>query len=281
MIGSDAKRRHVSSGHKVSVVNELREMQNLGIVRKADDSSSSTNKQQPLNIAGVRKKVVYIGKSGKEIATRREGSRVAVKYEYAPMRAGMAAEISEQDYYKMLFANGMPSPEVLHTFSSHQSGATHFARALLKTKSEFAIVTKSSDDGRLIFARVQDRFHRCENGKELSDPERCFLGSTWSRWNSNGSGEERAHIADARYLRETMYYDVLAPRADWSGAENLTRVLISTYYSDEAVREGKTPESRRFILYELDSRELASLKSGTSFDWATRIVQDAEEIMCS
>lgn len=277
VVGSCVK--HETNGHSVVELKTADDLRANGIIRDPNVPTSSINKAEPLNINGVRKYLTFIGKSGKEIQTRRDGSYIAVKYEYADDSSGKATPISEQEYYKLLFSEALPSPSVLHTLNNRQDGSRSLLQTLLVTRQRFAIVTNDPDNAdNLLF--VQDSDYGID-GRELVAPYDNFRTSVRYRANkTNASESQRIHLYKMSGLEDIIYYDVLAPRAREDGIKCLTRVLITAAIKKEHAIKG-LEESRQFVLYELSLKEVSELNLGTSLGWATGIVQDARSILCS
>jgi len=281
--GSGAVSKHRANKHSVASLDSLGELRMYGIARDPEAQTSSINTAEKMSIAGLRKRIVFIGKSGKQVRTRREGSRVDVKYEYVDEYSGVAMELTEQDYFKVLFSDGIPSVDLLHTFNNKQYGSDHFESMLLTTKTKFALVTLDPDDANnLIFAQDYSYGSR---GNELSEPYAQFYASSYSynKYKCNIDTDKQRRLYEL-YLcnsEEVIYYDLLAPRATNGGAPYLTRVLITVHHSEEAIKKYSLDETKQFVLYEIDEDESNILHSRSSYDWATNIVQDARSILCS
>ena len=271
--------KHTNNGHSVVELKTADDLRLNGIVRDPNVPTSSINKAEPLNINGVRKYLTFIGKSGREIQTRRDGSSIVVRYEYVDDSSGAAMSVSEQEYYKLLFSEALPSPSVLHTLNNRQFGSRSLLQTLLITRQRFAIVTNDPDDAdNLLF--VQDSDYGID-GRELVAPYDNFRTSVRYRpLKTNASESQRARLFKMSGYEDIIYYDVLAPREREDGIRCLTRVLITAVIKKEHAINGYE-ESRQFVLYELSRKELSELNSGTSLGWATSIVQDARSILCS
>lgn len=279
MAGGFAVGRHRANKHSVVCLNSLEELRTYGLARDPKVQTSSTNNAEPMNIAGIRKYIVFIGKSGKQVQTRREGSRVVVKYEYVDESSGVATELSEQEYFKVLFSNGIPSIDILHTFNSNQKGSNYFESMILNTRTNFALVTVDPDDtNSLIF--TQD-YSSGSRGNELRRPYAQFLTGSYNVYKCNADRDKQKRLYELSGSEEVIYYDLLAPRATDGGVPYLTRVLITVHHSEDAIKSYSLDETKQFVLYELNEDEANILYSRSSYDWATNIVQDARSILCS
>ena len=279
MAGGFAVSRHRANKHSVASLSSLEELRRYGLARDPKVQTSSTNNVEPMNIAGIRKHLVYIGKSGKQVQTRREGSRVAVKYEYVDECSGVATELSEQEYFKVLFSDGIPSVDILHTFNNRQNGAFHLESVILNTRTKFALVTVDPDDAdNLIF--TQD-YSYGSRGNELRRPYSQFYVGSYNMYKYNADESKQKRLYELSGSEKVIYYDLLAPRAANGGAPYLTRVLITVHHSEEAIKSHSLDETKQFVLYELNEDEANILYSRSSYDWATNIVQDARSILCS
>ena len=282
MAGRFAVSRHRANKHSVASLSSLEELRRYGLARDPKVQTSSTNNAEPMNIAGIRKYLVYIGKSGKQVQTRREGSRVAVKYEYVDEWSGVTTELSEQEYFKVLFSNGIPSIDILHTFNSNQKGSNYFESMILNTRTNIALVTVDPDDAdNLIF--TQD-YSYGSRGNELRRPySQFYVGSrgSYTNYKYNADESKQKRLYELSGSEEINYYDLLAPRAVNGGAPYLTRVLITVHHSEDAIKNHSLDETKQFVLYEIGEDEAEALYSRSSYDWASNIVQDARSILCS
>jgi len=263
--------KHRSAGHHVDVIEQVEELRKFGIMRDPNNNTSSTNGAQDLSINCVRKLCVYIGKSGKEISTRRDGSYVQIQYEHLDDITGVATKITEQEYYKLLFSNGIPDVNVMHTCNNMQDGVRGFLKNIHASRFRTAMVTTDpSDDSRLIF--MQECNYPVDYD-ELMNPYGVFITYVSNDFRTNVDRDTRLLLSRCAHEQEIIYYDVLEPRSEY-----LTRVLITAHNNERAAElDGKI---RRFIMYELSDAEAEALDSRTSFDWATNIVQDARSILC-
>lgn len=275
--GEYAKKLHRDNGHTVTDVSDGIP---FGVTRDPSACTSSTNSPVKISVENIYKVPIYIGKSGHEIATRREGSYVSVKYVHIAPVSGVQTPVSEQEYYKLLFENGIPPEEKLHTFSSKARNCSNFARFILRSKQKHAITTKDpSDDSAILFAQ---KYLYDADSAALWSGEEHFSMYLRQENQTNASGEQRKYFSALRYSAKILYYDLLSPREDSHGIKRLTRVLMTCEYRDDLVDNKVAPKSRRFVLYELDENEEAQqLEYSTSPDWAARIVQDARSILCS
>lgn len=281
--GRGATVNHSANGHSLTPVNDVGDRERFGVIRTENNSTSSANGPTPMSINNVAKRIAYIGKSGREVVSRREGSYISVKYIHIDEFSGARVDLTEQDYYKLLFSGGIPPAEYLHTFNSSQYNARRFInRMLISRNDSYAIVANGANKrGRLLFYPSSGAYYGYTEGDELSNPEGFFYKRKPYASTTNANEAEREYISNAMNHREIIYYDLLAPRADLRGEKYLTRVMLTVHYTEDAVSREIAPESRQFILYELDESEILKLKEGTSFDWPARIVQDAREVMCS
>lgn len=273
--------KHRDEGHTVRDISDMENRITLGIARDPNATTSSTNEASKMSINGVRKSAIFIGKSGKEVKSRRELSRVAVKYDHIDVESGTATDISEQDFYRLLLANGLPDPSLFHTCSKSQSGAGYFLRRLITSASNnnrFAHVTADIDDkSKMMF--TQDNGY----GGDISDlarPYASFFSHSYNPYRTNATEEQRKHMYVLDGHEKEIYYDLLAPREDKDGVPYLTRILITVVHGNDIISEYKLDDTRQFILYELSRDEIIALDSRTSFDWASSIVQDARSILC-
>lgn len=279
MAGGFAVSRHRANKHSVASLSSLEELRRYGLARDPEVRTSSANNAEPMNIAGIRKYIVYIGKSGKQVQTRREGSRVAVRYEYVDEYSGAATELAEREYFKALFSGGVPSIDILHTFNNRQNGAFHLESAILYTRTKFALVTVDPDDAdNLIF--TQD-YNYGARGNELSKPYSQFYTGSYNIYKCNAGESKQRRLCELNGSEEINYYDLLAPRAVNGGAPYLTRVLITVHHSEDAIKNHSLDETKQFVLYEISEDEAEALHSRSSYDWASNIVQDARSILCS
>lgn len=276
--GEYAKKLHHENGHIVAYVSDGIP---FGIARDPNANASSTNSPVKMSAENIYKVPIYIGKSGREIATRREGSYVSVKYVHITPVSGVQTPVSEQEYYKLLFENGIPPEEKLHTFSSKARNCSNFARFILRSKQKHAITTKDpSDDSAILFA--QKYLYDTTDNAALWSGDEHFSMYLRQKNQTNASDEQRKYFSGLRNGAKTLYYDLLSPREDSHGVKRLTRVLMTCEYRDDLVDNKVAPKSRRFVLYELDENEEAQqLEYSTSPDWAARIVQDARSMLCS
>lgn len=277
--GAGAIVKHQTKNHSLKDLVSNEDLRKYGIMRDPSAPTSSTNTADEITIAGVIKRVAYIGKSGKEITTRREGSHIAIRYEHLDDITGVSTKLTEQEYYKLLFAGGIPSTDVLHTFNNKQRGADDIASAILNTKTRIACVTTDpQDESNLLFSQY---YWYGVHGDELAHPYRQFTGNGFARFRSNVDRDkvEFFNFLDGREV--VIYYDLLTPRDDGSKPPYLTRVLITVLHEAccEEALNGKN--TKQLILYELNASESSAVYSSTSLDWASAIVQDARSILCS
>lgn len=281
--GDYGARAHRDARHSLTSLTSIDDLRKYGISRDPDNATSSTNKAGLINIGGVRKSVAYIGKSGKEVKVRREGSYVAVTYRHVDSNSGVSASLSEQDYYKLLFANGIPSADVLHTFNSKQNGSAAFQKRILSNSNPVVLVTTHSDNPSALQFALSSEYGI--NGYELANPY-AFLGrNNHSLYTHNVTEEQAKYFRLLHNQESVIYYDILAPRAlDSAEPAYLTRVLMTIMHNDYAVEKLKAQRTRKLMLYEMSKAELSEIYTtytSTSFDWASRIVQDARDILCS
>lgn len=88
---------------------DMNRLSEYGLDRKAGVAESV----MALSPMHLTKRIAIIGKSGKELASRRSGSRLELRFGYNGKT--LRCELTPQEYYAVLLKDGMPPEKTLHT----------------------------------------------------------------------------------------------------------------------------------------------------------------------
>lgn len=114
----------------------------LSVETASLENSTTLDNPSPLYL---KRKIIFMGVSGREVSERRPGSVVDVAYSYQTIDGEMP--ISKETYFKIAFSNGVPHPKFYHTLALPCDGRPS-DRALRNSQRLYSAVL----DGRGVYS---------------------------------------------------------------------------------------------------------------------------------
>lgn len=213
-------------------------------------SFKTTSEGVEADPAYLTKRVVYIGKNGKEIATRRNGSRVEIQYGYNNPITHENIVLTPLQFYQILSKAGDVDPARLRTCSSKASdgimqyGKIRSMLAQLQARSSYVVA---------LYYDKQLMLFPFSNGKMFSHylehPVRVCVGQ---RHHHSISEVMHDSFYDSYQDRDSdeCHYDLLMPR---NGTDT---VILATY---ELFFTNKEPLIHKFLFFETTYDEFQAI----------------------
>lgn len=280
--GNEAlKSRH--AGHKGMTLNSREQLVEFGLAREAEPANiSSVFGADEDILAKIYKMPARVGVSGKYITTIRKGSYMTVRY-FMDTMSHQDAELSEQEYFKLLFKDGTPPLEMLHTLSAAQDGSYSFVRTLIERYNGPGLVFVTLHPDR---AGHPDELLLCvDSWTGAGDVLRPFASIAGGRGvykACNVPVDVRNYFRTIDGEADETYIDLLHPRLG-----HHLRLLVTVEYSAEKVKVFKMQGggTQQVLVYEMTEAENERLVYDSTVtcveDWATHILEDARAILCS
>ena len=174
------------------------------------------------------KEPVFIGKSGKVVTIRREGSRIELQYSKHDPVSRSTINVSKEDFYRIIFSQGMVDQKYLHSFyfgcnvRGDERTITHeFLRKILTTETKngcFAIAFLH--DGAIHFTNDSVSSY----GTDLI----FYTESLIAGRRATPELTQDARIKYRNLTRKMVYGDLLTPRDG-----NLTVISLNVFYEGE------------------------------------------------
>lgn len=279
--GNEAlKLRH--AGHKHMTLNSREQLVEFGLAREAEPANiSSVFGVDEDILTKIYKMPARVGVSGKYITTIRKGSYVTVRY-FMDTMSHQDAELSEQEYFKLLFKDGTPPLEMLHTLSAAQDGSYSFVSTLIEKYNGPGLIFVTLHPDRA--GHPDELLLRLDSWTRVNDVFRPFASMA-----GRHAGKACNVPDDAmNYFRmidgkaDETYIDLLHPRLG-----HHLRLLVTVEYSAENVKVFKMQGggTQQVLVYEMTEAENEHLFYNSTVtcveDWATHILEDARAILCS
>lgn len=269
--GPAGRAHHTSLGH------DCKNMYSDELVKHNLAKSAAVLANQPTvigedAISFIYKEIGFMGKSGKIVKSRREGSYVFVRYFYAPSH-NARLELTEQEYFALLFKNGVPPAELMHTFSSKHNYGDFVRDIYDKQDTQTNIfVTQHPDNGDSLLIHASPYSIA---DIVISRPFYYMTKSIHESYSNCGDSYIVKYLQDtdssARTIDCDKYFDLLRPRLG-----HHTRLLIT--FDDK-------PKNKTVLIYqptEEEERKMQMIRTSASVeDWSADIAEDARAILCS
>lgn len=274
------KLRH--AGHKHMALNSQEHLVEFGLAREAEPANiSSVFGADEDILTKIYKMPARVGVSGKYITTIRKGSYVTVRY-FMDTMSHQDAELSEQEYFKLLFKDGTPPLEMLHTLSVAQDGSYNFVSTLMEKYNGPGLIFVTLHPDR---AGHPDELLLCLDGwaraNDVFRPFASMAGKLASKA-CNVPNDVRNYFRMIDREADETYIDLLHPRLG-----HHLRLLVTVEYSAEKVKACKMQGggTQQVLVYEMTEAEIEHLLYNSTVtcveDWATHILEDARAILCS
>lgn len=279
--GNEAlKLRH--AGHKHMALNSREQLVEFGLTREAEPANiSSVFGVDEDILTKIYKMPARVGVSGKYITTIRKGSYMAVRY-FMDTMSHQDAELSEQEYFKLLFKDGTPPLEMLHTLSDAQEGMYNFLSTLIERYNGPGLVFVTLHPDRV--GQPGELLLCLDSWTRAGDVVRPFASMASERVYKacNVPVDVRNYFRMIDGEADKTYIDLLHPRLG-----HHLRLLVTVEYSAENVKVFKMQGggTQQALVYEITEAENERLFYDSTVtcveDWATHILEDARAILCS
>lgn len=235
-------------GHKAVLLTDS-EHRKYGLALTPSSCDSDTEfKADPKYLT---KKAIYIGMRGKEIQSRRTGSRVEIQYGYNDPVACKNMILNTIEFYQLLFTAKEVDPIRLHTCSSMtNSGLSSYMSirgklAQLQPDSCFVIAFYYDTQLFLLPYSHGNAFERY-----LDYPLRAFIGYSRHANVDNRTAEKLLKLEHDRTQGTEHHYDLLSPRNDINSVILVTSVNLLS---------GKQLVELKFLMFEITRTEYAQI----------------------
>lgn len=274
------KLRH--AGHKSMTLNSREQLVEFGLAREAEPANISSIFGADEDIlTKIYKMPARVGVSGKYITTVRKGSYMTVRY-FMDTLSHQDAELSEQEYFKLLFKDGTPPLEMLHTLSAAHEGAYSFVGTLIERYNGPGLVFVTLHPDRV--GHPDELLLHLDNWTGIGAVLRPFASMLGGQVNKacNVPVDAREYFRVIDGEADETYIDLLHPRLG-----HYLRLLVTVECSAEKVKVRKMQGggTQQVLVYEMTEAENERLVYDSTVtcveDWATHILEDARAVLCS